>query len=141
MSKYASLPTPAADGDRFSVKDAVGHLLVLHPIEKREMDTAMGPGTAMVTDVIDVTEGKEYPDQLIFQSVIVSTLSRIIGQTVLVRLQQGVAKPGKTAPYILADASGNPEDVAAAEAYEGGSAPSADITEDQALDNLNALLS
>jgi hypothetical protein len=40
-----------------------------------------------------------------------------IGKSVLARIGQGVAKPGKSAPWILVNAADNADDVAKATAY------------------------
>jgi len=53
-----------------------------------------------------------------------SALKPNIGKSVLARLGQGVAKPGKSAPWILIDATADEEAVAKATAYlAGGLAP------------------
>jgi hypothetical protein len=42
-----------------------------------------------------------------------------VGQKVLARIGQGTAKPGKSAPWILLDATGDAEAVAKANAFIG----------------------
>ena len=56
-----------------------------------------------------------------------SALKSNIGKSVLARIGQGVAKPGKSAPWILVDATTDAEAVAKATAYLAGgiSAPKA----------------
>ena len=56
-----------------------------------------------------------------------NALKNKVGQKVLARIGQGTAKPGKSAPWILIDATGNPADLAKANAYIGnaGAKPAA----------------
>jgi hypothetical protein len=48
-----------------------------------------------------------------------NALKNKVGQKVLARIGQGTAKPGKSAPWILIDATSNPADLAKANAFVG----------------------
>jgi hypothetical protein len=65
---------------------------------------------------------QEYSDVLFFNIAIRNALRPLIGQRVLGRIQQGVAKPGKTAPWIIVDASADQAAIAKAAAYKPGAA-------------------
>lgn len=47
--------------------------------------------------------GEQYPDCLIFPGVLIGQLRSRLGQKVLGRLSQGVAKPGQKPPWLLED--------------------------------------
>jgi hypothetical protein len=97
---------------------ALGHLLILDVTEYVEsVKTTLGDKPAVRANVIDVDDPDlSAEDALIFPLVLVGSLRPRVGQRVLGRLAQGVAKPGQNAPWILEDAVGNPEDVKAAQA-------------------------
>lgn len=59
--------------------------------------------------------GDRYDDALIFPRVLQGQVRSKVGQLVLGRVGQGVAKPGQTAPWKLAEAT--PSDVSKAEAH------------------------
>lgn len=83
-------------------------LLVVEPTElEKAIPTVHGETDAVRADVhvIDQDEPKTYADTLVFPRVLVSQLRSKVGQMVLGRLEQGVAKPGQTAPWRLAEAT------------------------------------
>jgi arginine/ornithine N-succinyltransferase beta subunit len=57
---------------------------------------------------------------LFFNVALKNALKEKIGQKVLARIGQGTAKPGKSAPWVLIDATGNADDLAKANAFIGG---------------------
>lgn len=112
---------PAAGGNVLKPADIEGHLLIVEPHEfKEKMATQMGESDAISVTVHDVTEGTTHEDILWFSRVLVGSLKNRIGSRVLGRMGKGNAKPGQSAPWILIDASGDEEAVAAATAYITG---------------------
>lgn len=85
-----------------------GRLLVVEPhaLEPKVM-TSLGEKDAIRADVhiIDQDEPETYEDALIFPRVLISQLRPRIGQMVLGRLEQGVAKPGQNPPWRIAEAT------------------------------------
>lgn len=116
---YAKIQASYDDGDKFVVADHVDRLLEIQVLGVREMETIHGPTTAVNATILDVVDGKVYNDQLLFQSQLVAALRGAVGSAVLAYLRVGLAKPGKSAPYILIDASEDPQ----ALALVGGSGP------------------
>jgi hypothetical protein len=57
---------------------------------------------------------------LFFNVALKNALKAKVGQKVLARIGQGTAKPGKSAPWILNDATGDVAAVAKANAFIGG---------------------
>ena len=101
--------------------DVAGHLLVVTPKEfKTDVNTSMGQSDAILVEVHDITTSESHTDVMWFSKVLVSTLKTLIGQQVLAVMDQGLAKPGQSAPWILKDASGEPKAVEAATAYLTG---------------------
>jgi hypothetical protein len=123
MEAFAS-PAAASAGPKPA--DLQGQLVIFKPIEYRSgIDTVNGPADAISCDIINLDTNEEHSDVLFFNIAIRNALRPLIGQRVLGRIQQGVAKPGKTAPWIIADASTDAAAVAKAAAYKPGSAASA----------------
>ena len=69
--------------------------------------------------MVNLDTNETHSDVLFFNIAIRNSLKGLLGQKVLCRITQGVAKPGKTAPWILADASQDAAAVAKAKAYSG----------------------
>lgn len=85
--------------------DYKGSLLML-TVRGVETDikTAYGTTDAVRADVVVIDgtgAGDESPDALVFPKVLQSQLRRNVGQKVLGRLGQGVAKSGQSAPWQL----------------------------------------
>ncbi len=80
---------------------------------------------AISCDLINLDTGEEHTDVLFFNVALRSSLRPLIGQKVLGRIKQGVAKPGKTAPWILEDASQDPAALAKAQGFKPGAAAAA----------------
>jgi hypothetical protein len=98
--------------------DLHGHLLIIKPTEyKSGIVTSLGDAEAIQCDVIDLDSNEEHSDVLFFNVGLRSGLKSKIGSQVLTRIGQGTAKPGKSAPWILVDATTDPADVAKATAY------------------------
>lgn len=95
-----------------------GHLIVVD-VESHETGivTANGERDAIRATVHDIDAQQTDEDVLIFPKVLVSNLRPRVGQKVLGRVGQGVAKPGQNAPWILTDASGDPAAAARATTY------------------------
>lgn len=118
---YAKIQQSYDGGDKFVVADNVDKLLEIQVLGAKGMETVHGPTTAVNATILDVVDGKVYTDQLLFQSQLVAALRGAVGSTVLAYLRVGLAKPGKSAPYILIDASEDPQ--ALDMALVGGGAP------------------
>lgn len=107
-------------GDKLAVADINGHFVIVRVNSYEEnIVTANGPANAVRCNVADLTTGEHHLDVLWFPKVLVASLRSQIGQMVLGRIAQGAAQPGKSAPWILEDATGNPEVVAAAQKWIG----------------------
>lgn len=137
MSGYSPLPTPDQQEDRFPIAEAVNHLLTITVTEPAFMKQSEYGMTKVVrVSITDHTSGAEYQDVLFFQTVLVRALSALpVGAKVLAYLRLGVATPGKSAPYLLVDASQDPDALALAT----GTAK-ADQEHDAAVDALKDML-
>lgn len=86
-----------------------GRLLLIQPTEHREgIATSFGPADAVVADITILdggTPGQEEYGVLVFQKALQGQLRPKIGtgRYVLGRLGRGTAKPGQSAPWILAE--------------------------------------
>lgn len=109
-NKYAVTPS-GEGGDKFPVGEKVGHLLEFAPIGRTAdvINTTQGPAQPMQVNIRDITEGITYNNALIFQTVLISSMEKMIGQVGLAYLRRGVAKPGKNAPFLLVDATTDQE--------------------------------
>jgi hypothetical protein len=122
MSDFAA-PLTASAGPKAA--DLAGQLLIITPNDyRKDIDTVNGKADAISCDIINLDTNETHSDVLFFNIAIRNALKNLIGRKVLCRIQQGVAKPGKTAPWILADASTDAAAVAKANAYNGA-APAA----------------
>lgn len=130
-----SFAAPSNANETVKVADLAGHLLIVKPVEyKTGIATVHGDAEAIEVNVIDLDTNKEHSSLLWFNVALRNALKSKIGQSVLARIGQGAAKPGKSAPWILVDATGDGAAVAKANAYisGGGSAaptpaPAADL--------------
>jgi hypothetical protein len=117
MSDFAS-PLTASAGPKAA--DLAGQLLIITPLDyRKDIDTVNGKADAISCDVVNLDTNETHSDVLFFNIAIRNSLKGLLGQKVLCRITQGVAKPGKTAPWILADASQDAAAVAKAKAYSG----------------------
>lgn len=124
--------SPASSGgDSVKPADLQGHLLIIKPVEyKTGIQTSLGEAEAIEVDVVDLDTSTEHTSVLFFNVALRSALKPNIGKSVLARIGQGVAKPGKSAPWILIDATTDADAVAKATAYLAGgiSAPATPAT-------------
>jgi len=98
--------------------DLQGHLLIIAPTSyETGIQTSLGEAEAIRCNVTDLDTNEEHSDVLFFNTALRSGLKSRIGSQVLTRIGQGVAKPGKSAPWILLDATTNPDDISTATAY------------------------
>jgi hypothetical protein len=97
--------TPPVEGDRYTPKDNIGHVLIVKPTEKREgVVTENSPEgtTAVAVSLVDLddTSGtpKVYRDALLFGGALVDGLSPYVGQTLVIKLDLKTSKAGRTYP-------------------------------------------
>jgi len=114
--------SPASSGgDSVKPADLQGHLLIIKPVEyKTGIQTSLGEAEAIEVDLVDLDTNTEHTSVLFFNVALRSALKSNIGKSVLARIGQGVAKPGKSAPWILIDETQNADAVAKATAYLAG---------------------
>ena len=118
------------NSDNIKVADLNGHLLIITPTEyKNGIQTVHGETDAVECHLVDLDTGLEHNSILFFNVALKSALKQKIGEKVLARIGQGAAKPGKSAPWILLDATGDADAVAKANAHIGnaGAAPVAAV--------------
>ena len=93
---------PSSSSESVKPADLDGHLLIIKPIEyKASISTSLGDTDAIECNIIDVTTGKHHDSVLFFNVALKSALKPNIGKIVLAKMGQGIAKPGKSAPWIL----------------------------------------
>lgn len=117
---------PSSNSESVKVADLNGHLLIVEPIEyKTGIPTVHGDADAIEVRINDLDTGFTHDSVLFFNVALKNALKSKVGQKVLARIGQGTAKPGKSAPWILLDATGDAEAVAKANAFIGnaGAAP------------------
>jgi hypothetical protein len=136
-------------GDSVKVADLAGKLLIITPIEhKREITTVHGVTDAIEVNIVDLDGDETHDNILFFNIALKNALKDKIGQKVLARIGQGTARAGKSAPWVLIDATGNPDDLAKANAFIGGgnakasapAAPAAPIDTNNLPPEVQALL-
>jgi hypothetical protein len=112
---------PASNTEGVKVADLNGHLLIVTTIEyKTGINTVNGIAEAIEVSIVDLDTNEEHHSVLWFNVALRNSLKPLIGNKVLGRIGQGVAKPGKNAPWILLDATGDATAVAKANAYIAG---------------------
>jgi len=112
---------PSSSTESVKVADLAGALLIIEPIEyKVNIQTVHGETDAIEVNLVDLDNNKTYNNVLFFNVALKNALKAKVGQKVLARIGQGVAKPGKSAPWILNDATGDAAAVAKANAFIGG---------------------
>ena len=112
---------PVSNTEGVKVADLNGHLLIVTPIEyKTGINTVNGITDAVEVDIVDLDTNEEHNSLLWFNVALRNALKPLIGNKVLGRIGQGAAKPGKNAPWILLDATGDATAVAKANAYIAG---------------------
>lgn len=104
---------PSAPSGGIDFKTLNGALLVVDVLSVEEhvptVHTRPGEKSPAVKADVYVLDGanagEEFVDTLIFPKILQSQLSRNVGQKVIGRLTQGTAKPGQSAPWMLAEAT------------------------------------
>jgi hypothetical protein len=115
--------SPSNTSEGVKVADLANHLLIITPVEyKTGIQTVHGLAEAVEVNVVDLDTNTEHASLLWFNVGLRNSLKSKVGQKVLARIGQGAAKPGKSAPWILVDATGDASAIAKANAYLG-SAP------------------
>lgn len=116
---------PAAPSSGIDLAKHLGALLLVDVLGvEADIKTVHGLSSAISANVHVLDgpgAGESYQDALLFPKVLQSQLKKSIGQKVLGRLTQGVAKPGQDPPWLLGEASAT--DTAVAEAWVARSAP------------------
>ena len=130
-------PGAATDGKSARPADLEGHLLLIQPTEYRTgIQTVNGDAEAIACNVIDLDANEEYADTLFFGAGLRAALRNQIGQKVLARIGKGAAKPGKNAPWILIDATGDAAAVKKATDYlAGGLSKPAPVVNNPSVEN------
>ena len=100
------------------VADLAGQLLIITPTEyKTGIKTIHGDAEAVEVSLVNLDTNKSYESVLFFNVALRSALKSKIGQKVIARIGQGTSKPGKSAPWILLDATTDAAALAKANAY------------------------
>lgn len=111
---------PSNANETVKVADLAGHLLIITPVEyKTGIPTVHGDAEAIEVNIIDLDTNKEHSSLLWFNVALRNALKSKVGQKVLAKIGQGTAKPGKSAPWILIDATSDAAALAKANAYLG----------------------
>ena len=107
-------------GEQPKVADLANQLLIIEPVSyKASIQTVHGETDAIEVNVTNLETGQIHEGILFFNVALKNALKNKVGQKVLARIGQGTAKPGKSAPWILIDATSNPADLAKANAFVG----------------------
>jgi len=129
---------PSNNTESVKVADLNGHLLILEPIEfKTGIQTVHGEADAIEVRINDLDTGFNHESVLFFNVALKNALKNKIGQKVLARISTGTAKPGKSAPWILVDATGDADAVAKANAFIGNAGAPAPVAAAPASANIN----
>jgi len=129
---------PSNNTESVKVADLNGHLLILEPIEfKTGIQTVHGEADAIEVRINDLDTGFNHESVLFFNVALKNALKNKIGQKVLARISTGTAKPGKSAPWILIDATGDADAVAKANAFIGNAGAPAPVAAAPASANIN----
>ena len=128
---------PSSNSESVKVADLNGHLLIVEPIEyKTGIPTVHGDADAIEVRINDLDTGFTHDSVLFFNVALKNALKSKVGQKVVARIGQGTAKPGKSAPWILLDATGDADAVAKANAFIAG-APAVAAAPAVATANIN----
>lgn len=132
MGKQLTAAAPASTGVTW--EEFENKLLVIEPLELEKGITTVHSKTPGDTDAIrsnvyvitkkDGSAAEEFEDTLVFPKVLQGQLRKVVGKGVVFgRLVKGEKKPGKNAPWTLADPT--PADTKAASAFWASKALSA----------------
>jgi hypothetical protein len=120
---------PSINEGNIKVADLAGQLLIITPTDyKTGIKTVHGDAEAVEVTLVNLDTDKTYDSVLFFNVALRNSLKQKIGQKVLARIGQGTAKPGKSAPWILLDATTDAAALAKANAYLGSAPASAPAT-------------
>jgi hypothetical protein len=112
---------PSAATESVKVADLNGKLLILEPVEfKTGITTVHGEADAIEVNIVNLDDNTVHNNVLFFNVALKNALKSKVGHKVLARIGQGTAKPGKSAPWILLDATNDADAVAKANAYIAG---------------------
>ena len=112
---------PSAATESVKVADLNGKLLIIEPIEyKTGIQTVHGETDAIEVNIVNLDDNAVHNNVLFFNVALKNALKSKVGHKVLARIGQGQAKAGKSAPWILLDATNDATAVAKANAYIGG---------------------
>ena len=115
---------PSAATESVKVADLNGKLLIIEPVEyKTGIQTVHGDADAIEVNLVNLDDNTEHNNVLFFNVALKNALKSKVGHKVLARIGQGTAKPGKSAPWILLDATNDAVAVAKANAYIGAVVP------------------
>jgi len=110
--------SPGNQSESVKVADLANHLLIITPTEyKTGIQTVHGIAEAVEVNVYDLDTNTAHNSLLWFNVALRDALKTKINQKVLARIGQGPAKPGKSAPWILLDATSDATAIAKANAY------------------------
>ena len=116
-------PAAPGSGEKVDLKELNGALLFINvKALKRDIETSFGTTDAIACDIAVLDgpkKGETIDDALIFPRVLVGQLTSAVGSAdpvIVGRLGQGLAKPGKSAPWVLNDPT--PDELATASKYE-----------------------
>lgn len=106
MSEFVSAAPPSGG---ITWADHKGKLLIIEPISfESGIQTSFGAADAVKAHVHVLTgpgESEDFAEALVFPKLLASQLKSQIGNKVVGRLNQGMAKPGQSAPWLLDEAS------------------------------------
>ena len=106
MSEFVSAAPPSGG---ITWAEHQGKLLVIEPLSfEQGIQTSFGSTDAVRANVHVLTapgESEDYDDCLIFPKVLVGQTRGQLGKKVVGRLTSGTAKPGQSAPHMLAEAT------------------------------------
>jgi hypothetical protein len=110
--------SPGNQSESVKVADLANHLLIITPTEyKTGIQTVHGIAEAVEVNVYDLDTNTAHNSLLWFNVALRNALKTKLNQKVLARIGQGPAKPGKSAPWILLDATSDAVAIAKANAY------------------------
>lgn len=110
--------SPGNQSESVKVADLANHLLIITPVEyKTGIQTVHGIAEAVEVNVYDLDTNTAHNSLLWFNVALRNALKTKLNQKVLARIGQGPAKPGKSAPWILLDATSDATAIAKANAY------------------------
>ena len=116
--------SPGNQSESVKVADLANHLLIITPIEyKTGIQTVHGIAEAVEVNVYDLDTSTEHNSLLWFNVALRNALKTKINEKILARIGQGPAKPGKSAPWILLDATSDPQALMKANNYLLTAAP------------------